>query len=118
MYSRIVIYCVMCVFMFFYMSLFFFFKQKTAYDMRISDWSSDVCSSDLGQAGQYLQHHARADDQRQPCAGVRLSRPGRLDRRDGAVPVLLVDREPAGQGSGADALRGAERADQQIGRAS
>src|SRR3546814_10703219 len=27
--------------------LFFFFKQKTAYDMRMSDWSSDVCSSDL-----------------------------------------------------------------------
>src|SRR3546814_41602 len=30
------------------MLLFFFFKQKTAYEMRISDWSSDVCSSDLG----------------------------------------------------------------------
>src|SRR3546814_3338895 len=30
-----------------YCSLFFFFKQKTAYEMRISDWSSDVCSSDL-----------------------------------------------------------------------
>src|SRR3546814_4492664 len=30
--------------------IFFFFKQKTAYEMRISDWSSDVCSSDL-------QHH-------------------------------------------------------------
>src|SRR3546814_6553312 len=29
---------------------FFFFKQKTAYEMRISDWSSDVCSSDLGGA--------------------------------------------------------------------
>src|SRR3546814_15700428 len=29
------------------MFLFFFFKQKTAYEMRISDWSSDVCSSDL-----------------------------------------------------------------------
>src|SRR3546814_8058764 len=29
----------------------FFFKQKTAYEMRISDWSSDVCSSDL--SGQY-----------------------------------------------------------------
>src|SRR3546814_3518773 len=27
---------------------FFFFRQKTAYEMRISDWSSDVCSSDLG----------------------------------------------------------------------
>src|SRR3546814_19919736 len=33
----------MCIFFFF----FFFFKQKTAYEMRISDWSSDVCSSDL-----------------------------------------------------------------------
>src|SRR3546814_2847627 len=32
---------------------FFFFKQKTAYEMRISDWSSDVCSSDL-------QRHAGA----------------------------------------------------------
>src|SRR3546814_11004328 len=29
--------------------VFFFFKQKTAYEMRISDWSSDVCSSDLGE---------------------------------------------------------------------
>src|SRR3546814_4816267 len=28
-------------------NVFFFFKQKTAYEMRISDWSSDVCSSDL-----------------------------------------------------------------------
>src|SRR3546814_10498597 len=30
-----------------FMFVFFFFKQKTAYEMRISDWSSDVCSSDL-----------------------------------------------------------------------
>src|SRR3546814_2546164 len=30
---------------------FFFFKQKTAYEMRISDWSSDVCSSDLRPTG-------------------------------------------------------------------
>src|SRR3546814_6181290 len=35
--------CSMCVTFY----LLFFFKQKTAYDMRISDWSSDVCSSDL-----------------------------------------------------------------------
>src|SRR3546814_7438385 len=34
--------------------VFFFFKQKTAYEMRISDWSSDVCSSDLaGLIGAY-----------------------------------------------------------------
>src|SRR3546814_12397042 len=32
--------------------MFFFFKQKTAYEMRISDWSSDVCSSDLLAANQ------------------------------------------------------------------
>src|SRR3546814_4498715 len=31
----------------FLLFVFFFFKQKTAYEMRISDWSSDVCSSDL-----------------------------------------------------------------------
>src|SRR3546814_6238489 len=31
----------------FYFLFFFFFKQKTAYELRISDWSSDVCSSDL-----------------------------------------------------------------------
>src|SRR3546814_525307 len=52
--------------------VFFFFKQKTAYEMRISDWSSDVCSSDLsdvqaivnafGTAGvtQYLQNNGNA----------------------------------------------------------
>src|SRR3546814_15982466 len=34
--------------------IFFFFKQKTAYEMRISDWSSDVCSSDLSTAFQWL----------------------------------------------------------------
>src|SRR3546814_2065414 len=40
--------------------LFVFFKQKTAYEMRISDWSSDVCSSDLGKgsdlAGAIARH--------------------------------------------------------------
>src|SRR3546814_6762152 len=35
------------VYLFCCMLFFFFFKQKTAYEMRISDWSSDVCSSDL-----------------------------------------------------------------------
>src|SRR3546814_9155922 len=33
--------------------VFFFFKQKTAYEMRISDWSSDVCSSDLGRLARH-----------------------------------------------------------------
>src|SRR3546814_3107058 len=44
-----------CVFVYAYTSIccrfFVFFKQKTAYEMRISDWSSDVCSSDLDDVG-------------------------------------------------------------------
>src|SRR3546814_8024803 len=44
--------------------LFFFFKQKTAYEVRISDWSSDVCSSDLADAACALDAagHNRLDD--------------------------------------------------------
>src|SRR3546814_7750974 len=41
------IYVVLCKCLMRRCCLFFFFKQKTAYEMRISDWSSDVCSSDL-----------------------------------------------------------------------
>src|SRR3546814_9280229 len=41
---------------------FFFFKQKTAYEMRISDWSSDVCSSDLrGHRSGLLEPHKRIE---------------------------------------------------------
>src|SRR3546814_20808985 len=43
--------------------VFFFFKQKTAYEMRISDWSSDVCSSDLvldGVGADLLDHRVEA----------------------------------------------------------
>src|SRR3546814_10489531 len=38
----------------FFIYCFFFFKQKTAYEMRISDWSSDVCSSDLMSHGSVI----------------------------------------------------------------
>src|SRR3546814_9763846 len=44
LYSHIVVFMIVMLF------CFFFFKQKTAYEMRISDWSSDVCSSDLSSA--------------------------------------------------------------------
>src|SRR3546814_5232859 len=58
--------------------LFFFFKQKTAYEMRISDWSSDVCSSDLavGEAG------------RHPHPGL----PVRRGDRAVAFPALRIGR--------------------------
>src|SRR3546814_2484182 len=39
----------------------FFFKQKTAYEMRISDWSSDVCSSDLQRLAGLIGTHRRLD---------------------------------------------------------
>src|SRR3546814_8332328 len=51
----------LCVF--FLLSVFFFFKQKTAYEMRISDWSSDVCSSDLHRPA---THPARGSERRWP----------------------------------------------------
>src|SRR3546814_1010522 len=47
-------------------SLVFFFKQKTAYEMRISDWSSDVCSSDLSDSfleqGEIVSTRGRKED--------------------------------------------------------
>src|SRR3546814_8605096 len=46
---------------------FFFFKQKTAYEMRISDWSSDVCSSDLHRCVDTLCACHRVSDV--PCRG-------------------------------------------------
>src|SRR3546814_8974379 len=59
------------------MSVFFFFKQKTAYELRISDWSSDVCSSDLervrsenvGECG-IVDHPHRSVDQRGAARGI------------------------------------------------
>src|SRR3546814_4949760 len=42
--------------------MFFFFKQKTAYEMRISDWSSDVCSSDLVFGGSQLRPNLHVQD--------------------------------------------------------
>src|SRR3546814_18523595 len=69
-------------------SCFFFFKQKTAYEMRISDWSSDVCSSDLhevveaiGEGNAARRVGARAVDQQRHEL---LLRGDRLDRGERA----------------------------------
>src|SRR3546814_10189043 len=50
----------------------FFFKQKTAYEMRISDWSSDVCSSDLQSSSPILPSAAEMP----PCAATVCERVG------------------------------------------
>src|SRR3546814_5191895 len=54
--------------------IFFFFKQKTAYEVRISDWSSDVCSSDL------IARHLAVD----PAVGAYRNAAGRLDQHPDA----------------------------------
>src|SRR3546814_7651367 len=53
------------------MVIFFFFKHKTAYEMRISDWSSDVCSSDLFASSTHLLTH-EVTNQPGPFAGYNL----------------------------------------------
>src|SRR3546814_7533681 len=68
------------------MLFFFFFKQKTAYEMRISDWSSDVCSSDLLRigkvAGDPAANKCRRIDQRENihCRGGRVAEPTGIER--------------------------------------
>src|SRR3546814_10322079 len=59
---------------------FFFFKQKTAYEMRISDWSSDVCSSDLPEVH---EHHAETRLHPEPrTLGVAQESDGGTDRAE------------------------------------
>src|SRR3546814_1397274 len=61
---------------------FFFFKQKTAYEMRISDWSSDVCSSDLFVFGTaaVCNLHAGAEN-KSPHQKTNAGRPKRSEER-------------------------------------
>src|SRR3546814_435130 len=86
--DKLLLHVVDCVF-------FFFFKQKTAYDMRISDWSSDVCSSDLRL--RVARRDEAAADARQP----RLRQPPRRHRagargaRDRRVRRAAVHRRRA-----------------------
>src|SRR3546814_7388932 len=82
----------------------FYFKEKTAYDMRISDWSSDVCSSDLVIAGidrAEVDLLVRLDDEPPvaPCLGQSA-----VDELDGAAAARH--------------RRGVEIAPHEIGRAS
>src|SRR3546814_18877861 len=64
------------------MKLFFFFKQKTAYEMRISDWSSDVCSSDLRETEELV----RAGKPKKP-------RPGPVAHKDAHADIEALERQ-------------------------
>src|SRR3546814_13325139 len=92
------------------MFLFFFFKQKTAYEMRISDWSSDVCSSDLARAtlspaprGTALPVHRRDREIHEPQGRQRRNPPAdpgrpRQPARDYPWPQGRADQGNRQQG--------------------
>src|SRR3546814_4440242 len=88
-------------------SICLFFKEKTAYELRISDWSSDVCSSDLddavGLVVHHQEHHVRlllgrrqdlGDVQEEAAVAAHRHRlaPGRRDGRADAVRQAHADR--------------------------
>src|SRR3546814_2916430 len=71
----------------------FFFKQKTAYEMRISDWSSDVCSSDLLPLGTQLQGAAALGREHRGGGRELIQVRGRIERiAPGEVVMLEVGR--------------------------
>src|SRR3546814_1904573 len=72
-----------------YVFVFFFFKQKTAYEMRISDWSSDVCSSDLQEGDGGAARSPAVRGWLRPCLSFRQ---WRLHRHAGPHRILQQDR--------------------------
>src|SRR3546814_4770403 len=76
--------CVWCIMV--CMLCFFFFKQKTAYEMRISDWSSDVCSSDLGRHRRACRRAITFE------AALGHVQQERLGGRDATLDAILADR--------------------------
>src|SRR3546814_6583086 len=88
----------MCVMLYLLLcSVFFFVKQKTAYEMRISDWSSDVCSSDLLDEVVDDEFHAGE------AHAVRREAPP-LEGRGGVGDVHHHMCSGLGQGAGVDLL--------------
>src|SRR3546814_11551508 len=89
--------------MFLFIFFFFFFKQKTAYEMRISDWSSDVCSSDLRWVSRLRSTRTGMEDgwkttetsRRPACpprSGAALRRSRRRSRRSCRAPSRSEER--------------------------
>src|SRR3546814_9970259 len=79
------------------MLVFFFFKQKTAYEMRISDWSSDVCSSDLTKGATTTTYAPRANVTRRQMSLFVQRLADLLDSLETGEPELeeLPEYDPA-----------------------
>src|SRR3546814_8740718 len=79
----------------YFICFFFFFKQKTAYEMRISDWSSDVCSSDLFRCR--TEGAGRARKAAQAAQGPAIWGPCRSDGRRCARPRTRSEERRVGK---------------------
>src|SRR3546814_1245517 len=71
----------------------FFFKQKTAYEMRISDWSSDVCSSDLLAQAKELLRQSEDEWRREDKAYREAQQAGRLKPQEQRSEERRVGKE-------------------------
>src|SRR3546814_8655197 len=69
---------------------FFFFKQKTAYEMRISDWSSDVCSSDL-RIGAHVRRRLGVENLKECYREIECVRERSGVRIDPGIAIRAVD---------------------------
>src|SRR3546814_7706540 len=95
MYADLTLIHVLC----FDSKMFFFFKQKTAYEMRISDWSSDVCSSDLNDTSNRQRTRAgttgstlRGASARRISTHKRTANPSRSTRHRSRARNVAPDR--------------------------
>ena len=73
----------------------FFFKQKTAYEMLLGDWSSDVCSSDLADLGLYFGEGGEFQQVSQSFREFQVTGQGKQPWIAGLVGVILL---PSGKG--------------------
>src|SRR3546814_13071138 len=73
--------------------MFFFFKQKTAYEMRISDWSSDVCSSDLFVRMRSALAYSKAEKQSANCANC--AKDAKASNSQGCFEQAVIARSEA-----------------------
>src|SRR3546814_3034755 len=80
------LYVVICRLLYLLLLFFFFFKQKTAYEMRISDWSSDVCSSDLYGRFHRFSFGVRPSWSSARCVARAAVHPAPQDRRHAGEP--------------------------------
>src|SRR3546814_5950755 len=90
----------MCLVYVMFGGVFFCFKQKTAYEMRISDWSSDVCSSDLNARGDVDGDAAQFELQLGAANLGRQEQPRQVLRHFGVKPEAAEALQPLGQQRG------------------